>query len=114
MDKNAIYKICKSSYSLYVEDYKQMLDDYDSENSISTIVRDDLSDKGFTKEEITHIINKEFSDYNIMCKFIAYAISIYHPYENTEQLSQYIQEFVGITLEQDDLDNIYKFYDTLL
>ena len=112
MDKTIIYKLCKASYNLYVQDYKEMLmedGDY-NEYSLSVIINDNLIDKNFTTDEIKAITDKDFSNYDIMCKFIAYVMSLNNSYETIEQLNKSITELFGFMLDQDDLEHIIAKY----
>ena len=104
---NDLYLICLKSCKDNIEDV--ILSD-SSDDKHDQLLKEELSDNGFTNEEINEIINKDVLKSNsTLYKFICYYISKIHNIKSITDLSHVIQDYAFINLSEDDLFEIYSF-----
>lgn len=111
--KNDYYFVAQEKLSAIHPDADIREDDILVE--LESIVKEDLDDKGFTKEEIEGILEQNLTK-AIAYKFMAYFISLYDEAYTAEEVKSVINEHPDLDIEEFDevdFEEINKAFDLL-
>lgn len=118
MNKKIIDRIVDSYLDDYIKVAKEQLNtnedrDWLRDKDFIEIIENDLSDKGFSKQEINEILNNNKSK-ETSYKIVAYCLCLLMDYTNIKELKECIKEYVKEDyiendFSEDDLKQVLRY-----